>query len=87
MPMWLDDCVLPISRSNTFLMCRSAVCYVPPGGIEWSMVNDALNGLGKEVSSLVWRLAVGEALLGGKPRSRENWEDRRPAVERHRQAA
>jgi len=39
------------------------------------------------VSLLVWRPAVGEAPPGGKPRNRENGEDRRPAVERHRQAA
>jgi len=32
----------------------------------------------------VWRLAVGEAPPGGKPRNREECEDRRPAIERHR---
>jgi len=39
------------------------------------------------VSLLVRRPTVGEAPPGGKPRNRDDGEDRRPAVERHRQAA
>jgi len=39
------------------------------------------------VSLLVWRPAVGEAPPGGKSHNRDDGEDRRPAVERHRQAA
>jgi len=39
------------------------------------------------VSLLVWRPAVGEAPPGGKPHNRADGEVRRPAVERHRQAA
>jgi len=39
------------------------------------------------VSLLVWRPAVGEAPPGGKSHNRDDGEDRRPAVERHRQVA
>jgi len=39
------------------------------------------------VPLLVWRPVMGEASPGGKPRNREECEDRRPAVEKHRQAA